>query len=200
MRIVSVLTVLAEFLLLSTGSTAQVQLDQSGLSGNLDITVIDSFGNTISAATLYVQHLSNSGDSARVKVDRLPVGPLDYGTYRVTAEKSGFDPASRLVGLHDPQATVVIALVVGEEQDGTVNVITGTLKEPNSAAECSLIRLTPLFAARPPSDAKLYKGKFQLRDVKPGKYAAVVHGGPKGVCRVSEVDIPQGQYQSVIVP
>ena len=178
----------------------QVPLDESGHRGAVEVTVIDSFGVPVDGAELSVQGLNEALVSPKTTVDRVSLRTLEYGTYRLTVGKSGFEPASRVIGVRGPLSTVVVALVPGEiEKDGSVHTIKGRLTDAELTPDCQLIRLLPLFGGGDPLDAKLYKGQFTVDNTKPGKYAAVLFGRD-GICRMSVVSILLGETQTIVVP
>ena len=116
----------------------QVPLDDSKKRGTLEVVVVDSFGNPVEGATLYMQRLGGREASPKIRLDQVPVAATEYGICKLMAEKSGFEPGSRVVSVHDLLSIVAIVLVPGEiEKDGSATVVRGQLNDLDLAPEAT---------------------------------------------------------------
>jgi len=178
----------------------QVPLDTSGNLSTIDVNVVDSFGHELAGASLYIQRLTPEGPGNKVKLEGHQVKTLQHGRYLLTAEKPNFASASTEVRLHDPWATVTIALVPYAIL-ASENFITVIAKLHSPAPpECQRVRFLPLFAVGPTFDAKVISDRFTITDVKPGTYVAVF-ASPERVCHIAEVTVPLGeQIVSIVIP
>lgn len=185
--------------ILTQCAKAQVALDGTGMTGALEVVVVDSFGNPLDQADVEIRTLNGSSGQAGVQVDRTQDGRLPYGSYRVTATRTAFYPASKTVIVNKRATTVVMGLVPAEIEVVGVITLKGEVRGAGALPDCLVLRLIPLIGAREPLDVKISGGRFTVEDAKPGKYVAVLLG-PEGVCRTSFVNIYLAQRDPVIVP
>jgi hypothetical protein len=93
----------------------QVPLDESGQKSTVNVVIVDSFGLPVDSAILYVQRIDAGDEGPKIRVERLPIDPLPYGTYRFTVENPGFESTPRVVTVHDKSCTVIIGLIPAEK-------------------------------------------------------------------------------------
>ena len=178
----------------------QVPLDESGQKSTVNVVIVDSFGLPVDSAILYVQRIDAGDEGPKIRVERLPIDPLPYGTYRFTVENPGFESTPRVVTVHDKSCTVIIGLIPAEiESRGDPVYVTVRIKANNISPGCRWVRLVPIFAASEQIDAVVYQRQFLLSNAKPGLYEAVVFGR-EGICHVSNVSIRLGQNQDITIP
>lgn len=179
--------------------TAQVPLDESGLSGYLAVRVLDSFGEPLTDAEISLRR-SDENKQARISFASGPniVGPLQYGTYTATVKASGYETVIQTITIHSSTATALFGLVPGEvskvEGDGYVS---GTI-QLQGVENCDWLRLIPAFANTEKLDVKIADGRFQITRARPGKYIAVLLG-QRGVCATTGVRIEFRRTQAIVI-
>ncbi len=172
-------------------AVAQVPLDTSGMKGDINLVILDSFGRRLTNATVEIQKLGVTVSSPMVRVTNLRIAAVEYGRYRVTAKERNYAPASMDVVLQGPYVLATIALIPYPLESSAEEIeATGVFIRPLPTG-CDRVRVVPLFASTPSLDANVVKEQFTISNAKPGKYVAV-SAGPTGPCRVDELTVPLG--------
>src|SRR5574341_373720 len=84
----------------------QVPLDESGKKGRLEIAVFDAFGEAIPTPRVIIQG-TGTGQPA-ITISYTNAVELDYGTYTITAEQSGYGRAKVDTTLSNPYTVLVL--------------------------------------------------------------------------------------------
>jgi hypothetical protein len=177
---------------------AQVAPDDTGLRGNLRIIAVDPFGDRLVAPDITIHRVDASKKPESIV--GTPNVTLEYGRYTVQIAQSGFEIVVRTLQVEAPDASVVVALRIGDiEKTFDHTIVEGRTVQTDSEMRCNTIRLVPLFLKIDPFDIRLSPaGHFVLKNVDAGAYMAVFIG-PSGVCRTSNVKILKRQFQTLVV-
>src|SRR5574341_388138 len=172
----------------------QVPLDESGKKGRLEIAVFDAFGEAIPTPRVIIQG-TGTGQPA-ITISYTNAVELDYGTYTITAEQSGYGRAKVDTTLSNPYTVLVLGMAPADiENSGSPSVLRGRLATANLCVGCRMIRLVPLLLRAQPTEALVSEsGQFQFENVKPGLYACTLFNA-RGICGVFRATVLLRQFQ-----
>lgn len=179
-------------------SRAQVPLDTSGREAALEFIIVDPFGKAIENAEIRITRLVRGRQTDTVVIPERVT--LEYGLYRVSVQKPGFESSSDEIAVDAPTIRIVLALPIGDiEKAVQPSFVRARFDRPPLESQCRTVHFVPMFLKAHSIDVSVTAtGIIPIEGAKAGAYMAVLVG-PSGVCRVFSATILQRDTQDVVL-
>lgn len=168
---------------------SQVDLDQSGARGRLDVDVTNCFGSRIATAAVSVRPVNARGDLHGKEMD---LSSLVYGTYELAVEAPGYVRRVQQIIVGEPAVRLMVCLST-EPPEGIAQPMTAEFIAPPNEVNCDTAVVIP--ALRPNVDLpKVYRrfgNRFKVDGLPPGTYLVALMKEGR-VCSAHVVDLRVG--------